>query len=298
MVPPPIKLKPWTKIVLIGVISVLLIRAAFGWLGRMLVSALRQLVAQLWAYSLVLCVAIGILIFLYHGYKYWSSLPGLTWQTCVYGNSQCSASVATWTLAAFALLSFGAAARAVNWTRKLFEIEIQLKLGQSSCSNHSEEHISKEIFVTDGGQVLLDARPTGFTKAKLADYHEHHVAFINLGRTALADAHVHLCFADPKNVKSQHYPVHLGSIRCNDEIHVGVYIPKTFQDMRVLWGEATEQERRLDFFPVDPIVSEAKYAVPTLQLPLQGMAKAGTPGGGGNLNATEETGKGGQSGPS
>ncbi len=235
---------------------------------------LRDLILEYLAVTLTI---LAVFTFLGFGISYWRNYPGLSWQLwqrCAYGDAHCSEAAATWTLASFAVLSFLAAARAVIWTRKLFEIEVQLKLGQSACVDRSESHINKEIFVTSESQVLLGYRPAGFTRDELSSYHEHHVAFTNLGRTALADVGVKLCLVDRNNVHSEQYPLHLGSIRCNDEIHVAVYIAKLFHDMKVLWGHATEQGKTLPFFAVDSLSAQPTFAFPDPQLPLPPMAQA------------------------
>ncbi|MGA8475087.1 MAG: hypothetical protein WB681_08475 [Candidatus Cybelea sp.] len=218
----------------------------------------------------------AIVVFFAFGIEYWRHYPGLSWrlwQDCAYGDSSCSMAAATWALGSFALLSFLAAARAVVWTRKLFEIEVQLKLGQTECVNHSELHINKDIFITRESQVLIGSRPAGFTKDQLGEYYDHHAGFTNLGRTALADVGVKVCFVDQNNVRSGLYPVKLGSIRCDDEIHVVIYISKFFHDMTVLWGDATEQGQSLSLFAVNALLAPATFALPSTQLLLPAMAR-------------------------
>lgn len=233
------------------------------------------LIREYLATALTLC---WVLAFVIYGVSYWHDHPGLTWQQCAYGEPTCSSAAATWALASFAVLSFLAAARAVVWTRKTFEIEVQLQLGQSGCAQHEDSHINKEIFVTGDSQVLLDGKPVGFTKADLSSYHEHHVAFTNLGRSALADVRVHVCFADVRGVKSSNYQLLLGSIRCSDEIHVAIYISDVFSDMKVLWSGATEKNKPLDFFAVDSLTSAGtRYSLPDPRQPLPGMALANAP---------------------
>lgn len=225
-------------------------------------------------YVAVLTFLILLAVFLVFGHYYWASHPGLSAADCAFGDAACSAASATWALAAFALLSFFAATRAVIWTKKAFEIEVQLKLGQSGCSDRTESHVNKEIFVTSESQVLLGRRPAGFTRNDAEQYYEHHAAFTNLGRTALADVCVEVCFEDVNKVRSPRWGFHLGSIRCNDEIHVAVYIAKFFEDMQVLWGHATEQGRPLDFYAEDAISIQRSYPLPSTQIALPGMAQA------------------------
>ena len=162
------------------------------------------------------------------------------------------------------------------WTRKTFEIEVQLKLGQSACVQREDAHINKTIFITSDNpaQVLLGTKPVGFTRADLPAYYEHHAAFTNLGRSALADVRVHVCFVDVGGKKSPEYEVQLGSIRCPDEIHVAVYISKVFSDMKVLWDHATEQHKTLLFYAVDHVsAAETSFALPDATLELPGMTR-------------------------
>ena len=244
-----------------------------GWIAEAYARA-RYLLFEFAAIAITIA---AVAVFVGFGVSYWFHYPGLSWQLwqrCAYDDPTCSVAAATWALGTFALCSFLAAGRAVFWTRKLFEIEVQLKLGQSRCVDRSDQHIKKEVFVTEEGQVLTGSTPAGFSRDDVQFYWPHHVDFVNLGRTALADVLVKFCFVDQNNVRYPLIPLNLGSIRCDDDIHVAVYIAKRFHDMRVLWGDATEQGRPLRFFAVDALSGETTFALPDHQLPLPPIDQA------------------------
>ena len=160
----------------------------------------------------------------------------------------------------FALLSFLAAMEAVLWTARLFEVEVRPILGQTACSHGSSHRANKNLFMTDQGQVLLGNIPVGFA-AQTAEmnYHEHHVAFTNLGRTALADIKVKVCFEDTQSDYWRPYIVSLDNLRCDDEVHVAIYISRALRDVNILWGEATQEGKPISFFAADRI-SREKHA--------------------------------------
>jgi hypothetical protein len=89
------------------------------------------------------------------------------------------------------------------------------------------------------------------------------------------------------NVHSEQYTLHLGSIRCNDEIHVAVYIAKLFNEMKVLWGYATGQGKTLPFFAVDSLSAQPTFALPDPQLPLPPMAQANNQPNGGRRGCSQ-----------
>jgi hypothetical protein len=214
-------------------------------------------------------IGVSVALFLFFGLAYWANNPGLSAPECLFGSSGCSTSAATWALAIFALISFGAASEAIAWTISLFQLETKSILGQSECSKRGKGHLTDlEIFVLDD-QLLQGRRPVGYNPSTLRnDYYIHHVGFANLGRTALVNISVRMHLDDQKPCE-----IALGNIRRDDETHVVIYVSRSYQkkDPKVCWSEACQDGVPVEFCPSSPMTSEAVYGISGDQPSLPGM---------------------------
>lgn len=208
-------------------------------------------------------------MFVGFGLFYWAHHPSTSLATCAYGDSNCSLAAATWSLAAFAFLSFIAAIEAVIWTKNLFFIEVQPRLGQSECKKRGPAHPSDiEIFVMADSAILIDSRPIGFNRATLPrEYRSHHVAFTNLGRTALTNVSVKMCLPDQGRAD---YGVDLGNILRDGEAHVAIYIALNLGRLEVKWDGAAQDGKVIPLYAKSPLDADEFYPYGTeeLELPL------------------------------
>jgi len=215
----------------------------------------------------------------------------MSWQECTYGDAVCSVAAGTWIVGLVALFAFAAACQAVAWSSAMFFIEVEPRLGQSLCPMHRvvDHPFNKEIFLVpqqDSGLVIFRC-PLDFDRS---DYYEHHSAFKNLGRTALANVDVYMRLADEKGSgRSAPICVHIGNVLCNDEVHVAFFASRVFEKLTVTWSNASQSRPKskgresVRFFPADPSSDIAVFPVPDIrQLPLPAIQIGGvaTPAGG------------------
>lgn len=65
--------------------------------------------------------------------------------------------------------------------------------------------------------------------------------------------------------------VELGNIRCDDEVHVAVYVWHEFKEVGISWSSATERGQRIEFYADDA------YKEQFVQ-PMEVVAQTGLPG--------------------
>jgi len=204
--------------------------------------------------AIVTIELIVIALFVLGGLAYWHRAPGLTWQECIYGRAECSTAAGTWLLAGVAAFTLPIALATVVWASRAYSREIESRLGQRRCSHHGDNHrADKEIFVTHG-QVLLFRRPVGYDpKNAGTEYLDQHNASLNLGRPALASIKVRMHVRNEDGKVLDPIDVALGNIRCDDEVHVAIFVWHELHDVEITWSHATERGTSIEFYADDPL---------------------------------------------
>jgi hypothetical protein len=222
-----------------------------------------------------LTLATAIIALYAHGVAYWNSHPSsISWDDCFYGSSACSAAAATWTLAAFALSSFIAAIYAVRGTYHLLSLEEEPKLGQSGCTRRGQGHPPDiRIFVQKDGLILFK-EPVGFARGTAStEYRRREIAFTNLGRSALTKVTAQMRIGND----TDRHTVNLGNIIRDQEVHVTLYVARSYGMVPILWRNACQDDKRIDFYPRDEDVPETLYGIVPPQLALPGIKGSTNP---------------------
>jgi hypothetical protein len=182
----------------------------------------------------------------------------MSWQECAFGDAPCSTAAGTWALTLVGGLGFLAAALTVAYARRALGIELEATLGQSPCSHHEEKDhpADKEVFVTTRGQTLRKI-PFGLSRSDLLEYFSTpiHVAFVNLGRTALASVSATMWLESERTKARISYPLYIGNIKCDQEIHVAVYVSRRHAPFKITWHAATERGNKIKFYAEDPVTT-------------------------------------------
>jgi hypothetical protein len=216
-------------------------------------------VSKWWAGAIAISVFVLVVLFvglLLAGDSFWRTHPSLAWNECMFGKADCSGAAGTWFLTFVGLLAFIVGALTVFYASRALGIETASRLGQAVCShhNHDAHPADKCYFLTDSGDVL-DELPLGLKEADIADqYTAKHNAFVNLGRTALPVVTVKMHAYGKEKDQDWYIPriIPIGNVRCEPEVHVTVYAPKSFGSWAVAWSGARMDGQRIEFYPETP----------------------------------------------
>lgn len=184
---------------------------------------------------------------------------------CVFGQPDCSAAAATWTLVFVTTCAFIAAyeaamkaGSALIVSRRALDLETKPVLGQWICTNDEHRVPRTALFVTDA--TASETVPSGHDQN---DFVPLEFDFENLGRNALLEVVVTL-YLKYEDEPVEPYPLKIGNIATDKDAHVVIYL---------LWDSPTRpsigwsstaiiNQKRLEFAALPYIQVEATVSNP------------------------------------
>ncbi|HKU67238.1 MAG TPA: hypothetical protein VJP85_05655 [Candidatus Baltobacteraceae bacterium] len=171
----------------------------------------------------------------------------------------------------FTIFAFAAAASAAIFAKWAFNNEIEPRLGEDACTNRRCTRRDRVWYLSSDIE-FLPKRPLGSTEKQ---YRKVHHAFTNLGRNALGNVVVKVCFLDKDGFPSPEFDMPLGNLGVADlhrERHVEIRIHEDLYDdgdVFIRFNSASADGKKIKaFLKVDPEVPTAQnlFILPNSQL--------------------------------